>query len=182
MGDTIRSHMGHDSVSPTAPDGGHGIVSPVLMRPVMSPNRRQSLRSESFQNRKIPPTAQAGREGGGLEGHQRTSGHGFPAEGREERVRRRAGFLAGESGVPENPSPGSPATRRERWAILRNSPAEELPISEHQGVGSREDRDTVKTSSIFLYPSYTFPNTREGLPAGVPPAGRRGGTRGGSRP
>ena len=48
------------------------------------------------------------REGGGFERHTEASGHGFPAAGWEERAGERAGFLAGETGVPENPYPGSP--------------------------------------------------------------------------
>jgi len=60
----------------------------------------------------------AGREGRESEGHKEASGHGFPAEGREERADARADFLAGEIGVPEGSLPGSPATFPVRpWAI-----------------------------------------------------------------
>ena len=79
----------------------------------------------------------AGREGGESEGHKEARGHGFPAEGREERADARADFLAGEIGVPEDSFPGSPASIPvSLWATLKNVLAEGSPISEHQGVGS----------------------------------------------
>jgi hypothetical protein len=51
-----------------------------------------------------------GREGRKSGGHKEASGHGFPAESREERADARADFLAGEIGVPEDFFPGSPAS------------------------------------------------------------------------